>query len=122
VRRWPLRPFMPADPALRDLVTRVGTFHITDAAMKHAQRAIEAALEKGEVGAGAQQAYHAAVRRYFESFDREARAHLRDLDRRLERSNQVVFNLTAERGVAVKRIEATQSVLSTLAGVEASTP
>jgi hypothetical protein len=113
---------MPADPALRDLVTRVGAFHITDAAMKRAQRAIEAALEKGEVDAGAQQAYHAAVRRYFESFDREARAHLRDVDHRLERSNQVVFNLTAERGVAVKRIEATQSVLSTLAGVEASAP
>jgi len=113
---------MPADPALRDLVTRVGTFHITDEAMKRAQRAIEAALEKGEVDAGAQQTYHAAVRRYFESFDREARAHLRDVDRRLERSNQVVFNLTAERGVAVKRIEATQSVLSTLAGVEASAP
>lgn len=113
---------MPADPALRDLVTRVGAFHITDAAMKRAQRAIEAALQKGEVDASAQQAYHAAVRRYFESFDREARAHLRDVDRRLERSNQVVFNLTAERGVAVKRIEATQSVLSTLAGLEASAP
>ena len=63
-----------------------------------------------------------AVRRYFEGFDREARAHLRDVDRRLERSNQVVFNLTAERGVAVKRIEATQSVLSALAGLEASAP
>jgi len=45
-----------------------------------------------------------------------------DVDRRLEHTNQVVFNLTAERGVAVKRIEGTQSVLSTLAGVEGSTP
>lgn len=42
------------------------------------------------------------------------RAHLRDVDRRLERTNQIVFNLTAERGVAVKRIEATQSVLDAL--------
>ena len=50
---------MPADPALRDLVTRVGAFHITDAAMKRAQHAIETALEKGDVDAGAQQAYHA---------------------------------------------------------------
>jgi hypothetical protein len=112
---------MPADPSLRDLVTRVGAFHITDAAMKRAQRAIESALAKGEVDAGAQRAYHDAVRRYFESFDREARAHLRDVDRRLEHSNQVVFNLTAERGVAVKRIEATQSVLNALAA-EGSTP
>jgi hypothetical protein len=113
---------MPADSRLRELVTRVGAFHITDAALKRAQHAIEAALEKGEVDAGAQRAYHDAVRRYFESFDREARAHLRDVDRRLEHTNQVVFNLTAERGVAVKRIEGTQSVLSTLAGVEGSAP
>jgi hypothetical protein len=111
---------MPVEPSLRDLVTRVGAFHITDAAMKRAQHAIKSALEKGEVDAASQRAYGNAVRRYFESFDREARAHLRDVDRRLERANQVVFNLTAERGVAVKRIEATESVLSALAGVEGS--
>ena len=108
---------MPADPGLRDLVARVGAFHITDGAMK---RAIETALEKDEVDAGAGHAYRSAVRRYFESFDREARAHLRDVDRRLEHTNQVVFNLTAERGVAVKRIEATQAVLNALAGAEGS--
>lgn len=109
---------MQASSDLRDLAARVGAFHITDAAMKRAQRAIEVALQKGEVDAGTQQAYRNAVRRYFESFDREARAHLRDVDRRLERSNQVVFNLTAERAVAVKRVEATQAVLSALAGSE----
>jgi hypothetical protein len=91
---------MPADPGLRDLVARVGAFHITDGAMKRAQ--------------------HAIVRRYFEGFDREARAHLRDVDRRLEHTNQVAFNLTAERGVAVKRIEGTQAVLTALAGAEDS--
>ncbi|MGA7202170.1 MAG: hypothetical protein WBX26_10085 [Candidatus Cybelea sp.] len=111
---------MPADPGLRDLVARVGAFHITDGAMKRAQRAIETALEKDAVDADARDAYRSAVRRYFESFDREARAHLRDVDRRLEHTNQVVFNLTAERGVAVKRIEATQAVLNVLAGAEAS--
>ncbi|HXB82259.1 MAG TPA: hypothetical protein VNU22_02765 [Candidatus Acidoferrum sp.] len=111
---------MPADPGLRDLVARVGAFHITDGAMNRAQRAIERALERDEVDAGAQQAYRSAVRRYFESFDREARAHLRDVDRRLEHTNQVVFNLAAERAVAVKRIEATQAVLGALAGVEGS--
>ena len=101
-------------------MARVGAFHITDGAMKRAQRAIETALEKGEADAGARRAYRSAVRRYFESFDREARAHLRDVDRRLEHTNQVVFNLTAERGVAVRRIEATQSVLDALAGAEGS--
>jgi hypothetical protein len=111
---------MPADPELRDLVARVGAFHITDGAMVRAQRAVEAALEKGAIDAGARHAYRTAVRRYFEGFDREARAHLRDVDRRLEHTNQVVFNLTAERAVAVKRIEATQSVLNALAGAEDS--
>jgi hypothetical protein len=54
------------------------------------------------------------AQRYFSGFEREARAHLRDVDRRLEELNQVIFNLTAERAVAVKRIEATQGVLSRL--------
>jgi flavin-dependent dehydrogenase len=98
----------------------VGAFHITDGAMKRAQHAIETALEKDEVDASALHAYRSAVRRYFESFDREARAHLRDVDRRLEHTNQVAFNLTAERGVAVKRIEGTQAVLTALAGAEDS--
>ena len=48
------------------------------------------------------------------AFEREARGHLRDVDRRLEQANQVHFNLAAERGVAVKRIEATQAVLAEL--------
>jgi hypothetical protein len=111
---------MSADPGLRDLVARVAAFHITDGAMNRAQRSIEKALERDEVDAGAQHAYLSAVRRYFESFDREARAHLRDVDRRLEHTNQVAFNLTAERGVAVKRIEGTQAVLNALAGAENS--
>ncbi len=107
---------MPVDPALRDLVARVGAFHVTDRALARAQRAIEAALERGDVAPQECDRYRDAVRRYFEPFAREARAHLRDVDRRLEHLNQVVFNLTAERGVAVKRIEATQGVLAALAG------
>ncbi len=113
---------MPIDPALRDLVARAGAFHITDRAMIGAQRAIEAALETGEVDDRVRRAYRNALRRYFEGFDREARAHLRDVDRRLERVNQVQFNLAAERGVAVKRIEATQGVLTALSADEGSAP
>jgi hypothetical protein len=106
--------FVAVDPALRELVARVGAFHLSDRAMKDAQRSIERAIEKNAVDERTANAYHSAVRRYFEGFDREARAHLRDVDRRLERANQVQFNLTAERGVAVKRIEATQAVLAAL--------
>ena len=86
--------------------------------MKRAQSAIEAALAAGTVDATTRQAYLSSVRRYFEGFSKEARLHLRDVDRRLEGINQVHFNLTAERGVAVKRIEATDAILHELAGVE----
>jgi len=60
-------------------------------------------------------AYLDAVRRYFAGFEREARAHLSDVERRLARASQVQFNLTAERGVAARRVEITQGVLSKLA-------
>jgi hypothetical protein len=111
---------MPVDDPLPRLVAQVGAFHITDRAMRDAQRSIEGALRDGDAGDGARRAYYQAVSRYFEGFDREARAHLRDVDRRLERLNQVHFNYTAERGVAVKRIEATQALLHALAAVRDS--
>jgi hypothetical protein len=110
---------MPIEGGLPELVARVAAFHITRRDMKRAQRAIEQALRNGAIDDATRAAYLFAVRRYFESFDKEARAQLRDVDRRLERVNQVHFNLTAERGVAVKRIEATSAVLDALASVEA---
>ena len=101
-----------------DLALRVGEFHITDRAMKRAQETVERALEEGTIDDAARAAYLAAVRRYFEAFSKEARAALREVDRRLEEINQVHFNLTAERSVAVKRIEATDAVLHDLAALE----
>ena len=88
--------------------------------MKSAQSRIETALAAGDVEEREWTAYFDAVQRYFSGFEREAREHLRDVDKRLEHVNQVHFNLTAERGVAVKRIEATQSVLKELQGCRAS--
>lgn len=88
--------------------------------MRAAQRAIEAVTAAGAPDPPAARAYLAAVRRYFTGFEREARAHLRDVDKRLEHANQVVFNLTAERGVAVKRIDATGGVLAHLDELEKS--
>ena len=85
--------------------------------MKHAQKKIEAVLAGGEPDQSERDAYVSAVRTYFSGFEREARAHLRDVDKRLEHVNQVHFNLTAERGVAVRRIAATQEVLQELEGV-----
>jgi hypothetical protein len=103
-----------SDERLRELIARVGQFHVTDRAMKSAQQRAEEALAKSALDEGVKAQYLRAVEAYFSPFEKEARAHLRDVDKRLEHANQVVFNLAAERAVAVKRIEATQSVLSTL--------
>ena len=99
-------------------VARVGEFHITDRAMRAAQDRAVAALRNASVDERLQREYLDAVRRYFAPFEREARAHLRDVDKRLDHAHQVVFNLTAERAVAVKRIEATQGVLGDLDRLE----
>jgi len=109
---------MPVDARLAALAKRVGMFHITDRAMKRAQSDVVGAIARGDVDERTRRAYLAAVRRYFEGFGREARAHLRDVDGRLVNLNQVQFNLTAERGVAVKRIEATNAVLDALAELQ----
>jgi hypothetical protein len=82
--------------------------------MRKAQDAATQALANGPLDPRQRDDYLAAVKHYFAAFEREARGHLRDVDRRLEHANQVVFNLAAERGVAVKRIEATQAVLAEL--------
>jgi hypothetical protein len=108
------------DGGFSELVRRIGEFHVTDRSMLRAQRAVEAVIASGDLTERERRAYLDAAQRYFSGFEREARAHLRDVDRRLEAQNQVVFNLTAERGVAVKRIEVTQSVLAGLRALQSS--
>ena len=100
---------------LERLASRVGEFYITDKVMKKAQARISDLLARSAVDDSEAAAYLEAVRRYFSGFESEARTHLRTLDKRLEQTNQVHFNLTAERNVAVRRIEQTQSVLHDLA-------
>lgn len=105
---------MPVEARLEALARRVAAFHITQSKMKRAQAEIERAIASGDVDDRARSTYLSSVRQYFAAFGREAREHLRDVDRRLVHLNQVQFNLTAERGVAVKRIEATDTVLHEL--------
>jgi intergrase/recombinase len=113
---------MPVDEeSIRALVERVAAFYVTDKTMLTAQRAIEAALVTNSVDERAARAYLNAVKRYFGGFENQARAQLRDVDKRLEHANQVVFNLTAERGVVVKRIEATRAVLDAVLVAETGT-
>ncbi|HEY1429000.1 MAG TPA: hypothetical protein VGF18_05465 [Candidatus Tumulicola sp.] len=101
-----------ADDRVAALAARVGEFHITDRAMRRAQDDFQRELTAGSADDGARARYLNAVRNYFDGFAREARGHLRDVDRRLVDLHQVQFNLTAERGVAVKRIEAAEGVLA----------
>ena len=109
---------MPAEPdKLAALVAEIGRFHVTDRNLRRAQERIVKALAQGEPPPGVVEAYLISVKRYFAGFEREARAHLQDLERRLGHASQVQFNLTAELGVAARRVEAVQGVLAKLAEV-----
>jgi hypothetical protein len=99
---------------LRALVTAVAGFYIRDRAMKREQQKMERIFASGSPSESEARTYVAAVRRYFSGFEREARAHLRHVDGELEKIYQVQYNLTAERGVAQRRVEATQGVLSSI--------
>jgi hypothetical protein len=101
--------------ALAALAAAVGAFHLTDRSMRGAQQRIEQALAGGDVDEAAAAAYLAAVRRYFEPYEREAQGQLRHVDRELERLYLQQFNLAAERSVVAKRIEQVRGVLGTLA-------
>jgi hypothetical protein len=105
--------------AVAELARAVGAFHITDKAMRAAQDRIERDLAAGEPNAAAVGAYLDAVRRYFEPYQREAQGQLRHVDRELARLYQLQFNLTAERGVVAKRVEAVRGVLGALAELRA---
>ena len=101
---------------LERLVAQVDGFYVRDRRLRRAQAEMTALLASGaEIPPAGAAAYLSAVRRYFEGFEREARAHVREVEKRLARVSQVQFNLTAECGVAARRVEITQGVLSQLA-------
>jgi hypothetical protein len=107
----------PVDVAfVRALVVEVDRFHLRDRGLRRSQSALKAKLESGAALSDEETAaYLSAVRLYFSGFAREAQAHLRDIERRLAKVSQLQFNLTAERGVAARRVEIAQGVLSKLA-------
>lgn len=106
---------------LRALIETVGKFHITERPLRKAQaRILELLAREGAAPPEAEvRAYVRSVEAYFTPFEREARDHLRDVDRQLQQAFQVQFNLTAEREVAQRRIEATQGVLGQLTELRA---
>jgi hypothetical protein len=100
---------------LRSVIAEVAEFRIRDRAMLEAQKKIESILREREPTDDEVRRYRGAVKRYFEGFAREARSRLDELDRRIAHVNQVQFNLQAERGVALRRVEKTQGVLASVA-------
>ncbi|MBV8600710.1 MAG: hypothetical protein JO359_03990 [Candidatus Eremiobacteraeota bacterium] len=97
---------------MEKLVAEVGEFRIRDRRLAAEQKKIEAILRERDPSSDEFRRYREAVERYFGAFAREARQRLDELDRRIAHVNQVQFNLQAERGVALRRIEKTQGVLS----------
>lgn len=104
---------------LRAFVANVGAFYVRDRSLERAQKKISAALEIGDPEPAVVASYFAEVRRYFAGFDREAAAQLVRVDRELANLYTRQYNLTAERAVAARRVEATQGVLHTLAELDA---
>lgn len=80
--------------------------------MRSAQSAIQEILAIRQPTAEEVDRYRRAVERYFSASARDAEQRLHDVDRRIAHVNQVQFNLQAERGVALRRVEVTQGVLS----------
>jgi hypothetical protein len=97
---------------LQALATEIGRFYVRDKAMQRAQAAMLRALAEGDPPQSAVDGYLKAAQKYFAGFAREAQNHLADVERRLARVSQLQYNLTAERGVTARRIEATQGVLA----------
>jgi hypothetical protein len=98
------------------LVGLVDGFYVRDRKMERAQAEMRASLAAGgELTPEGIERYLVALQRYFGGFEREAREHLRDVERRLAHASQVQFNLSAECGVAERRVEITQGVLAKLA-------
>jgi hypothetical protein len=100
---------------LRSLVAEVERFRICDRNLTRAHERFRAELARGATpDPTTTAAYLRAVKKYFSEFEREACDHLRNVDRRLAHVNQVQFNLTAERGVTARRVEATRGIITLL--------
>jgi hypothetical protein len=109
---------VPERAEIAELVATVRGFHLTDRAILRAQKSIEEALALGTPTPAQSSAYLRVVRSYFERFARDAQAQLRSVDRELERLYQRQYNLSAERGVAAKRVDAVASVLARTAELD----
>ncbi len=108
---------MPLDRrTLARLVAEIDGFYVRDRALSRIHAKMSDALARGgDVDPALARTYLDALQHYFVGFAREAKARLRDVERRLASVSQLQYNLTAERGVAAERAELTQGVLERIA-------
>ncbi len=97
---------------LARLVAEIEGFYVRDRALVRAQAKMRSAIASpGDIDPELARAYLKTLRAYFEGFAAEAKSRLADVERRLARTSQLQYNLTAERGVAAERAKLTQGVL-----------
>jgi hypothetical protein len=98
---------------LARLVAEIEGFYVRDRALVRAQAKMRSAIASpSDIDPELARAYLKTLRAYFEGFTAEAKSRLADVERRLARTSQLQYNLTAERGVAAERAKLTQGVLS----------
>jgi phosphate uptake regulator len=96
--------------ATESVVTLVDEFHVTDRALLRARDRVRKSADSA-----AMIEFRRQARRYFETVEREAAAHIAHLDHTLDELYQRQYNAQAERSVANRRLERTRAVLSALA-------
>jgi len=99
---------------LHVLYARAGNFYFSDPSIRSLHERVGRALDSGTHDRNLEAQYRKALLRYFGGFDAQTRAQLRDLDRRLAELAQAQLNFTAERNVAVKRLQNIASMLGML--------
>jgi hypothetical protein len=98
------------DAASDSVASLVDEFHVTDRALLRARDRIRKSSDSAALID-----FHRQAKRYFETLEREAAAHIAHLDRTLDELYQRQYNAQAERSVASRRLERTREVLSALA-------
>ncbi|HVA36390.1 MAG TPA: hypothetical protein VNJ51_02125 [Candidatus Dormibacteraeota bacterium] len=110
---------MPTAVDLAALARAVGSYRIGDRALRASLDRIRAHVERGETPSERDlETFVRDARRYFAGLEREARAQIKDLDRRLDDLFQQQYNLQAERGVAHRRLLGATETLERLQQVE----
>ena len=94
-----------------ELLAMLDGFHITDRALLRCRDRVRASHDGAAVAA-----LEKEMRRYFGGMERESERHLRSIDAKLDDLYQRQYNLTAERGVAERRLSGARSVLAALRG------